>query len=480
MKAPKGGQVEFLEDNEVKDICDSSFSLLEETGVIFRSSKVLKYFEKSDAEVDRSENRVKIPRRVVEDALNKAPQNFTIYARDPENKVEIEPKRVYFGPMIGRIKILDYKKNKVRDTNLKDVGNLVKLADALDSYSLLHSGAIMPQIKGVSDDVVHLQGYLKSLENSSKVIKASARGERVSRDCLNMAKILAGGEDELKKNPMVYTTVNPVSPLQFPESLLEGLVEYAKLRQPIDIAPEIQAGASGPITLAGVLTQQTAEVMAGITLIQLISPEAPCFYGSCSTIMDMKVGNIALGGIETGMLNVGTAQIARHLGLAVRGSAGDTESKVLDVQSGYERAQNMLLAAMGGINYIFYPGTIETARTVSLEQLLIDDEICGMIYRVLKGIDVNKETIAKDIISKVGPRGDYIGEKHTLEFLEEEQYIPKLSDRHSREDWEEKGGEDLAEVAHRKVGEILDEHEPEPIEEDVHKELREYVESQKP
>ena len=476
----RGGKLEILSREEVYWIHQTSMEVLEKVGIMVHEPNAFKLLKDAGAEVDEKSRKVFIPEYLVREAVKKAPSRFTLYARNPKYNVKIEDNRVYFGPMIGRINILDLETGKRRRTNLNDVRNLVKLADYLENYRLIHSGAIMPHIEGVPDEIVHVIGYLESIKNTSKVVKATARGKEKARDCLKMASILAGGEEELKKKPMVYTTSNVISPLQLGREMTEGLIEYAKMRQPVDIAPEPQAGATAPITLAGLLVQQNAEALSGIVVAQLVSPGTPVFYGTCATIMDMKKGRIALGAIESGILNVATAQIARFYGLPRRGSAGDTESKVIDVQNGYERALNMLLAALAGINYIFYPGTLETALTVSLEQLLIDNEICGMIYRMLRGIRVDEETLAFDVIAKVGPGGHYLGQKHTLKFLElGEHYIPTLSDRNTREEWERLGSKDLWKVAREKVKEILKTHQPDPLDPDIEKEMLKYIEEVK-
>lgn len=471
----KGGQLKILTKRQIYNIHQAVVEILERVGARIYEPNALSLLVNAGAVQDEKTKNVLIPEQLVKESIKKAPSKFTLYARERKYKVKIERKRVYFGPMIGRKQILDLETGRPRPTNLDDVGNLVKLADAMENYRLIHSGAIMPHIEGVADKVAHVVGYLTSLRNTSKVVKATARGKTKARDCLRMASILAGGEEELRKKPMVYTTCNTISPLQHAKDMIEGLLEYVKLKQPVDITPEIQAGATGPVTLAGVLTQQYVEILSGITIAQLASPGAPVFCGTCSTIMDMRRGQIALGAIESGLINVAHAQIARFYGLPCRGSAGDTESKVIDVQNGYERAMNLLLVALGGINYIFYPGTLETGLTISLEQLLIDDEICGSVYRVLKGIKVNDNTIAKDIIASVGPGGHYLGQKHTIEYLDKEHYFPKLSSRESRKDWELAGSKDLWAVAREKVKDILKKHEPRPLDRGVDRQLSEYV-----
>jgi trimethylamine--corrinoid protein Co-methyltransferase len=161
--------------------------------------------------------------------------------------------------------------------------------------------------------------------------------------------------------------------------------------------------------------------------------------------------------------------------LPSRGTASDTESKVLDIQAGYEKAITLLMAALAGVNYIWYPGTLEYALTVSYESLVIDHEICGMVYRALKGINVSEDTLATKLISSVGPGGQFLGQRHTIDHLEDEHYFPKLSDRSSRNDWEAAGAKDLREVARDEVRKILKEYQPMPLENQVEYELKKIV-----
>lgn len=474
-----GGQLEILSADDVYRIHQNAMRILEYIGVKVHEPAAFNLLKDAGAEVDEKSRVVRIPEYLVKDMIKKAPSGFILYARSSKYDVHIEKRRVFYGPMIGRKNILDLKTGERRPTNAIDVVDLMRLADALQTYRLIHSGAVMPHIEGVPDEIVHVQGYYISAKNCSKVIKATARGKQRAKDCLRMAAVLAGGEEELRKKPMVFTTVNSISPLQHSRELTEGLLEYAKLKQPVDITTEIQAGATGPVTLAGSLAQQSAEVLSGIVIAQLVSPGTPVFYGTCSTIMDMKFGTIALGAIEAALFMVASAQIARFYDLPCRGTAGNTDSKLIDVQSGYEKALGLALGALAGANYLWYPGTIESGATISLEQMVIDDEICAMVSRFIEGIDVNSETLAFDVIRAVGHGGQFLGQKHTMRFLEREQYLPRLSDRKTRESWLKEGGKDLCAVAREKTEKILREHQVEPLDPSMEKKMLMVIEEVK-
>jgi trimethylamine--corrinoid protein Co-methyltransferase len=471
----KSNYLNVLSSNEIYDIHIATLNVLENSGVVIYEDFALKILKEAGAKVDEKSKNVKIPSYLLEEALKKVPKKFTIYARNPKHNVTIEEGKVFYEPMIGRINIIDLNTRVKRRTTIKDIENLVRLADAMKSYHLLHSGAMMPHIEGIPDQVTHIYGYLASIRNTTKPVKGTARGKVEARDCIKLASVLAGSNEELKKKPCLFTTCNPVSPLQHNKEQIEGLIEYARHGLPIDIASEPQAGATAPVTLAGLLVQQNAEILSGITIAQLVRAGTPVFYGTCGTVMDMRVGAIALGALELGLINVASAQIARYYGIPSRGTGATTNSKVIDVQAGYEKAITLMLATLAGINCIFYPGVLEDALSISLEALLIDEEICGMALRALEGIEVNDETLAVDIINKVGPGGHYLNQRHTIKFLQKEHFMPRLSNRESREVWEAKGAKDLWDIAKDEVKRILSTHKPEPLPKDVELELAKTV-----
>jgi trimethylamine--corrinoid protein Co-methyltransferase len=466
---PKGGQIRILSDDDIEQIHLGALSILWRTGVEVREEQAFGILKRAGCPTNGKT--IRIPSHLVEEAIRTAPKTFTLYGRDPNFKVTLEDRRVYYEPMIGRLNIMDLETSVRRRTTLDDVAQLIRLADALEHYTLLHSGAIMPHIEGIGDEVAHAHGYFVSVKNSSKVIKGVVRGKQKAKDCIRMAAVIAGGEEELKRRPNIFTTCNVISPLEYMVEQTEGLIEYAKMGLPVDIASEPQCGATSPVTLAGTLAQQTAEILGMIVIAQLVNPGTPVLMGTVAAAMDMRNGMIALGGVEAALFNAAHAQIAQFYQIPSRGTGSNTESKSLDMQAGYEKGITLLLPAMAGINMIFYPGTMDHATTVSLESLLIDHEICDMIDRLLRGISVTDERLALDIIDKVGPGGHFLRQKHTMRYLEEEHFLPKLSDRESYEAWVEKGEKTFQERAKDQVKKILSEHEPLAMDEAVEKEL---------
>ena len=465
----QGGQLRILSDDQIEQIHLSALSILWRTGVEVREDQAFDILKKAGCPTNGKT--VRIPSHLVEEAIRLAPKTFMLYGRDPNFKVTLEGRRVYYEPMIGRLNILDLETGVRRRTTLDDVRKLIRVADALEHYTLLHSGAIMPHIEGVADEVAHVHGYFTSVKNSSKIIKGVVRGKQKARDCIRMASVIAGGEEALKRQPNIFTTCNVISPLEYMVEQTEGLIEYAKMGLPVDIASEPQCGATSPVTLAGTIAQQTAEILGMNVIAQLINPGTPVLMGTVAAAMDLHNGTIALGGVEAALINVAHAQMAQFYRIPSRGTGSNTESKIFDMQAGYEKTITLLLPALAGVNMIFYPGTMDHALTVSLESLVMDHEICDMIARILNGIAVTDETLALDLIGKVGPGGHFLNQKHTMKYLKQEHFLPKLSDRDSYEVWAEKGKRSIHERARDRVKKILAEHEPMPLDPTVEKEL---------
>lgn len=469
-------KLSILSDSEIEQIHRATLRVLWQTGVLIKDPEARKVLKREGAKVDEEAMRVQIPAYLVEEAVGLAPETFTLYGRDPAKRYVMDVDTFFLEPMIGRLYIYDYKAGSIRRTSLEDVEHLVRVADALPNYHLLHSGAIMPEIQGCPIGTSHAHGYLASLRNTTKVVKCSSREKRVAEEMVQMAALVAGGVEELRKRPNTFTTDNPVAPLQHDKEQTEGMRVFGHYGLPVDITSEPQAGATAPVTLAGLLVQQNADVLSGVVIAELCNPGAPLWYGTCGAVMDLKLGRIALGSIEAGIINVATAQLAHYYGLPCRGTGSTTESKTIDFQAGVEATQTLLFCALGGTNMMFYPGCMEGGVAVSLERLVLDNEIAGMAYRALRGVEVNEESLATEVIDRVGPAGHFLGQPHTMKHLRSEHYLPTLLSREIRVQYEEGGSLPMVERAHREVQRILSEHQVPPLPGKVEEELLKVIE----
>ncbi|MEM3453043.1 MAG: trimethylamine methyltransferase family protein [Candidatus Hadarchaeum sp.] len=470
----KSGQLRFLTSDELYEIHMASLEILGQVGVKFLSQKALQILEGAGAQVDFKEEVARIPEYLVKEAIRKAPSSCTVYGRDFKHKMKLGDDQVYFG-MAGWLPyVLDLETGKRREGTLADVEQFFKLGDYSKNIHFL-DWAVWP--KDIPESVVHAYGLFMGFKNTTKPLDGYIHGESPAEDNIRMASIVAGGEEELRKRPLLLSIENPTSPLQHSKEMIEGLMVYTKYGQPLVIAPEAQSGATAPVSLAGLLVQQNVEILSGIVLAELVNPSTPMIYGTVSTIADMKTGNIALGAVEAGLINAATAQLAHYYNLPSRGTAGTTDSKIPDVQAGLEKSMTLIMAALSGIDFIYsFAGTLESTLTMSYEQFLIDDELAGMVARAVRGVRVDDEMLAVDVIKKVGPEHHYLTQKHTIENFMKEHYIPKIINREKRETWEKLGAKDLREIARNEVKKILKEHQPEPLDSDVEMELKKILE----
>lgn len=461
--------LEILTSDELYRIHLATIEILQSTGVKVYHEGALRALADAGAEVDAKSNIAKIQEYHVKEALRKAPSTFNLYGRNRKNVLRLEGNRVHFSTAGSAAFVLDLDTGKRRYATMKDTTRLTTLADGLGNIDHV-SEMVFPN--DVPEAAMHAIELVERFRNTEKPTDGYTFGRAEALDTIEIGSAIFGGEEELRRRPSLLGYHNPTSPLAHSEDGLDGLRVYGEYGQPVIIAPEAQGGMTAPVTLAGLLSQANAEVLSGIVIAELFNPGAPILYGTVSAISDPRTGNIALGGPETGLINVAHGQMARYYGIPSRGTGGVTDANVLGVQSGIEQATTLILAALAGINFIYYAGGphIESTKTVSYEQLVIGDELCGMVSRILRGVEVTDETLAVDVTRNVGPGGMFIGQRHTMEHFNQ-NFIPKIMNRETREAWERKGSKDMQDVAKETIRNILSNHHPKPLDQEVEKEL---------
>jgi len=464
IKEPVGGQLEILSRNDVEKIHGATMEAMRRLGIKVWSPTALELFRKAGAEVDAKTMMVKPSESLMMETIKKAPREFAFYGRDPAYKLNMGGKRVHFSLCGQGVKVEDLD-GKVRLATQKDLENLSVLGDHLE---YIHHVSMMTTPMDVPPEAMHIYALWGILKNSIKTADGYVHGMRWAEETIKLGAIVRGGEEELRKKPLMLGFTNPVSPMQLSKELIEGSIVYAKYNQPVLYAPEALAGGTAPVTLAGLLVQQNAEVLSGIMVSQLAKAGAPVFYGTVSAALDMRTGATALGGPEVGLLNLATAQLARHYGLPCRGTGGNSDSKLVDYQAGIETSMSLVMAGLAGMNFIYdTAGSLDGSITTSYSKTVADNEACGMVARILDGIKVTDETLAVDEIVKVGPAASFLGTPFTLGHFRSEHYIPQLLDRRSREAWEKSGRKTMEHAAREKAKQILKEHTPKPLDKDV-------------
>ncbi|MDH5406853.1 MAG: trimethylamine methyltransferase family protein, partial [Candidatus Aminicenantes bacterium] len=289
----------------------------------------------------------------------------------------------------------------------------------------------------------------------------------------DMLVMLRGDETRLAEKPLAIFDACPSPPLKWSALTCQSVIDCARWGIPSEIISMPMAGATSPVTLAAALVQHTAENLSGVVISQLVKPGAPVIYGGSPSVLDMRKGTTPMGAIETMLLNSAYSQIGKRLGLPVHAYMGLSDAKILDAQAGLEGGMSILLAALAGINVVSGPGMLEFESCQSLEKLVIDDEICGMAYRLLEGIAQRDEPIATELLRDVKPDSHFLSSPHTLRWFREELYFPSIIERGTHGEWLKQGGKSLADKAAEKVEELLKKEVSPPLASDLQKGLRE-------
>lgn len=463
---------EFLSPEELTTIHEASLALLAEVGVAFHSEEVIAIFKQHGFSVDGC--LVHFPKKRVMDAVAAAPSHFTIRGRHPDKDVVVGGDGLVFVPGYGAPFILD-PKNGRRSPTLDDYHQLTRLADALPNQDL--SGHMLVLPSDVPVGTAHLHMNYAAMIHSAKPFLGSSEGALAANHTMEMATILFDETaDSLKQQPVTVALVDSLSPLTYSQDMCEALMAYAKWGQPVMMAALIMAGATGPITMAGILTQQNAEILAGITLAQLVNPGTPVIYGATSTIMDMRTGALAIGSPELSMLATSSTQMARYYELPSRCGGALTDANSPDAQAGFESMFALLTAANSGADFILHAaGVLSSFLAFSYEKFVIDDEMCGMVRRYQQGIPVNPDTLAYDVIANVGPQGNFLREPHTVTRCRHSYWQPALCDRDGLEMWLANGQPDLARRAKQRWQVLLARHEDPPMDTTTKRQLQAYM-----
>ena len=470
-------KIEVFTKDELEAVNSASMKLLSEVGIKVDAKDVRDILKEEGAEPNETTNFVKFPESLVKEKLKTVPNSFKLHGPDGSFNFEVNTTTTQFATIGTPVKIYDpSSKDGVRKSVLTDTIEQIKIIDSLENIMCSHID-VWPN--DISYTTIHSQCIYQWAKNTKKPYGLGCLGRLASQDMMNMASIIVGGDEELIANPRFVGFMNPTSPLHLPKIMTNGFAIFTKYKQPTIIAPEALAGASAPVTLAGLLTQTNAEIVGSAVVSQIFNPGAPVFFGTVSNVTDMRSGNSAMGSVEMGLITAGIAQLARYYNIPSRGPGAGTDSKLLDLQNGYERLQTLMLAAQAGVNYITCAGTYEATLVEALELLVIDDDLAGMVKRAIEGITVNEDTIALEVIKKVATsekKGvNFLAESHTRKHMRSELYMPRLADRSRRSTWRKKGAKDIIERAREKVNKILEEHHPNELEKNMEDDLLKYM-----
>lgn len=469
----EGGQLQFLTEKEVSRIHGMALRILEEIGLRVPLPEAVELYRNAGAKIGPEPDEVRLPAVVVEAALREAPSRVSLCGRDPEQDLLLGGRRVYAGTGGAETHVLDLETGALRDATLADVARLARLVDALPHIDFY----IRPvEAQDVPPEKLDVNKYFASLFNTGKHVMGNVYAVERVADVIEMASLVAGSREALAARPIIsFITSWMMSPLKVNRDVTEILLEVVRQGLPAVLSSVPILGLTSPVTMAGNLALTHAEQLSGIVLVQILRPGAPIIYGGCPGVIDMRNGTFSPGSVERQILNAAVSQMAQHIRVPNYNIGGITDSKVPDVQAGYEKGVGICLTALAGSNYIHHAaGRLRDG--VAYEQFVIDNEIIGMAKRAIRGVVVNDETLAFGEIAEVGPGGSFIDRSHTVKHLRDELFFPAFSDRNNRAKWESEGSLDGRERARIEARRILREHKPLAIPRDIDKKIREKFE----
>ncbi len=443
-----------LSQEQVRAIHHASLHILSEIGIVLKSSRGRELL--LDAGATESNERIKIPPRLVYDALSSAPERISLYDQTGRLTMPLELGRVFYGPGSDTPYTIDLDTRERRRATKSDVRNFARLADGLENIDYAMTMGV-PRDVPIEDTFLH--GFIEMLRGCTKPMVYTASSLQEMQEIHRIAAAVAGGEQAFRERPFLLHYAEPISPLLFPPEAVDQVIFCAEKGIPLCFPPSPNTGGGGPITMAGALALGSAECLVGLVLNQLVQKGAPFVYGMNLAVMDMKTMVVAYGSPEWSLGMAADVNLAEFYNLPVWGVGGSTDAKIVDAQAGLEASMSIYSALQCRCTVVHDVGYIESGLTSSMEMLVMGDEIIRMARFVMDGIKVTDETLALDAIARVNPGSGFLADKHTLKHWRTAQWNPSLLDRRQYEDWVSVGSKDLYTRLNERVREILAEHE---------------------
>lgn len=465
-------QISLLSREQVIRIHTASLQILERTGVLVPHEETLGLFADAGAKVDFGRQRVCINADLVDFALEKAGKSFTLYGRDMSKTAAFGQGRRNFNSIAGEAYVVDVPGGRRRFAGLQDVAMATRFSDALPEINI--PGAMAdPHELPASWRAVAVMAEM--LRNTTKPITFWYHDRASARFLNEIMVALRGSTGRAAEFPVCYPFLEPISPLRFPFDGIDLLYETSRLNLPVPIGPMAQMGVSAPMSIAGTMALENAEVLAGVCITQLIRPGMPVCYGGICHAFDMGATQMIFGGPEQALFSVGMTQMGKHYGLPVYINAGLTDSKRPDAQAGIEVGITLAMGAAAGADIFGHMGICGVDQATSLHMLLLQSEVIGYVESCLRSLDVSDEAFALDIVDERSAGGSFLDAMHTAERFRSELWFPRLLDRDYFEAWHRSGSKSTEERCCADVERILSSHEVEPIAKDLDEELTRIV-----
>lgn len=454
-------RLELVAGSEIRAIHEASLRIMERTGLIMPLSPERQEQARDlGLRVDKDTNRICFPPAIVEAALRKAPCSYTLCGRNPENDLVLDGRHGYLSLDGCGTDVVDLETREVRPSTLADLEAAIRIADALPQISFLWP---VVSARDCPASVQPLYELKAMLTQSTKHAQAMTVVDPLNaRATVEIAAEVAGGRQALRERPIVSTFQCSFSPLSYERSALEAAFVFGEAGIPTGFLDMTIGCGTAPATVAGNAALANAEVLAGITIFELFYPGVPTFYGSCSTMMELRSGGVTCGGPEDLLLQAVACQLAHFYGLPSSIGTFATGAKTGDWHAGVENALSGAVSQLCGADLMSGAGLLNAARIFSFEQLIMDCEIHDLVRAVVQGFAVNPDTLAEDVIHAVGPRSHFLTVAHTRAHLRE-IWQPTVMDRTTWDEWVKKGRPSANDKAREKARQILTSHAPEPL-----------------
>ena len=468
--------IRFLTNELIKKIISEATDILYTLGVEIHNKTVLAMLSDCGCTVDMEKSHAVLTNEIIEKSLKAAPASFGLYDIAGKQTHDFSGDNVYFTPGSTALHILDSQERKMRKAVTADYVNFVKVTEQLDNIASTSTALISTDVsEGISDSY---RLYLSLLYGSKPVVTGAFTIEsfEVMKD---FQLAVRGTPEALKEKPLTIFSCCPTSPLKWSEVTSQNLLDCAEYFIPVEFIAMPLSGFMAPVTLTGTLIQHTAETLSGIVISQTARPGTPILYGGSPAIFDVRHETTPMGAIETIMIDCAYNEIGKYLNLPTQAYISLSDAKELDAQAGLESGIGAALAALSGINNISGPGMLDFESCLSLEKLVLDNEICGMAYRLIAGIEPKEDFPAMGLFRELLEEKHMLISEHTRRHLKTEHFFPgPVIDRARRSRWEEKGSLTLGQRAHRELEKLLESYQPPDMPEDVKKELTKLMTSE--
>lgn len=440
-------QVQFLDKDEIKSIHNASLEILSKIGMRFPGKEALEIFKKAGARIIDSDI-VQLDAPLVEAALKTVPKrkDVVLYGRDPKHDVTFVDHTPSLACMTMATNVIDPVTNEKRPATNEDLAQLTRLADQMECVAV-NGGLVTPQeVPGATND---WYTWATCIKNTTKHITGGVYGYKGVLDAIEMGALACGSKEKFLERPFISGWVLTIPPLDMDTASLEAMIEMNRNNIPIMLSSGPILGTTSPVTIAGTIAQAHAEILACITLSQLVNPGAPVVYTSFARGMNMKTSNISMAGPEFAVLKAGMGQMGLSLDMPIRMPSMLRDSKVLDAQAGFETGMVGTLSSF--VADIMDSMQLDTDLVVDYADLIFCNESMASIRHALKNIDVNDDTLALDVIKEIGPAGNFLGHQHTFQNFRKELLHSDVFDHNNWEKWSQNGSKDIRTVALEKV-----------------------------